>query len=73
MAPSLFLHFQNYWYAGTEHKAQCYCNNEYDLHGPADNCDSPCDGDSNQICGGVWALSVYLLSTCKLQFLLKDL
>ena len=73
MVPSLFLHFQNYWYAATQAKTECFCANEYDLLGPADNCDMACGGDSSQICGGAWALSVYLIATCKLQFLLTDL
>ena len=50
--------FQGYNYAGSQYANECYCGNEYGKHGPADNCDSPCPGDSSEMCGGGYALSV---------------
>jgi len=38
---------------------ECYCGDNYDRLGPADNCDTPCSGDNGQICGGALAISVY--------------
>lgn len=47
--------------AGTEWGKQCFCGNE--LVGsskvPDDTCHMPCEGDSSQICGGDWALTLY--------------
>ncbi|KAK5990198.1 Xylosyltransferase oxt [Cladobotryum mycophilum] len=47
--------------AATEYGGQCYCGNE--LVGSAkledSACNVACEGDSSDICGGGWALSVY--------------
>ncbi|CAJ1970372.1 unnamed protein product [Cylindrotheca closterium] len=43
-------------FAGLEVGRQCFCGNEYEKHGPADNCNRKCDGLA---CGGDWSLSVY--------------
>ena len=32
---------------------------QYDRYGNSSSCNLPCTGDSNKICGGPWALSVY--------------
>lgn len=47
--------------AGTQHGTQCWCGNSYGRHGKATNCDTPCDGNPAEKCGGDWALSVYFL------------
>ena len=51
-------------YAGVQHSKQCFCGSNYDLYGPLDEslCFKPCSGNTDQICGGGWANSVYLLS-----------
>ncbi|KAH6610385.1 cooh terminal wsc domain-containing [Trichoderma cornu-damae] len=47
--------------AATEYGGQCYCGNE--LVGSAkladSQCSMACEGDSKQLCGGSWAISVY--------------
>ena len=46
-------------YAGTQRSTYCFCGNNYGRSGPADNCDARCAGNATEICGGVWANSVY--------------
>jgi hypothetical protein len=46
-------------YAATEYSKECYCDDVYDKHGEADNCETMCGGDDTQICGGSWAMTVY--------------
>lgn len=43
-------------FAGLEVGRQCFCADDYQKHGPADNCNRKCDGLA---CGGDWSLSVY--------------
>ncbi|MBF0276140.1 MAG: pentapeptide repeat-containing protein [SAR324 cluster bacterium] len=50
-------------YAATQYGGHCFCDNSYGRSGPADNCTMPCKGDSNQICGGSWANSVYAVNS----------
>ncbi|XP_038054951.1 uncharacterized protein LOC119727159 isoform X2 [Patiria miniata] len=53
-------------YAGLEYSYECYCGNneDYDKHGekPESDCQDSCAGNSNQICGDSWSLSVYRVS-----------
>ncbi|XP_038064852.1 muscle, skeletal receptor tyrosine protein kinase-like [Patiria miniata] len=54
-----------YKYAGLEFEHECWCGNEdYDKHGkaPDSDCQDLCTGNSDQICGGDWLLSVYRVS-----------
>ncbi|XP_038066020.1 proto-oncogene tyrosine-protein kinase receptor Ret-like isoform X2 [Patiria miniata] len=54
-----------YKYAGMEYGHECWCGNEdYDKHGqaPDSDCQDLCTGNSDQICGGDWLLSVYRVS-----------
>ncbi|XP_038066018.1 proto-oncogene tyrosine-protein kinase receptor Ret-like [Patiria miniata] len=54
-----------YKYAGMEYKYECWCGNDnYDKHGkePDSDCKYFCPGNSNQICGGKWRISVYTVS-----------
>jgi hypothetical protein len=53
---------KGYDYAGTQNTAQCFCGNTYGRSGTANNCDRPCEGNADQICGGRWANSVYDLA-----------
>ena len=46
-------------FAGVQYSESCLCGNSYGRFGPANNCNMPCTGDSNQICGGGNANSVY--------------
>jgi hypothetical protein len=46
-------------YAGVQYGESCLCGDSYGKFGTADNCDMPCTGDRNQICGGRLANNVY--------------
>ncbi|CAG2190716.1 unnamed protein product [Mytilus edulis] len=63
---------QGYIYFGTEAAMFCFCGDDPYRYGPenvTDNyimdsdCNSKCIGDPEQICGGVWRLSVYKSET----------
>jgi len=66
---------QGYTMAGTENGGQCFCDNE--LHGsmqePDTDCDSPCEGDATQTCGGPARLSVFKASSSTRKMRLKHL
>ena len=52
--------FQNFKYAALQFSFHCFCGDEeYDKLGEADNCDHPCMGNRNEMCGGGWANQVY--------------
>ncbi|XP_063418865.1 uncharacterized protein LOC134701659 [Mytilus trossulus] len=65
----LYCKEQGYMYSGTEVSKECHCGNDPYQYGPEDvndyylkgdfDCDFECRGDSEQICGGGWRLSVY--------------
>ncbi|ESN95548.1 hypothetical protein HELRODRAFT_179324 [Helobdella robusta] len=40
-------------------KNECYCSDSYGLYGVGTGCNSPCDGNPNEICGGANFNSVY--------------
>jgi len=46
-------------HAGTQYAGHCFCGNKYGATGPAENCDTKCTGNRDEICGGAWANSVY--------------
>ena len=50
---------QNYVYAGVQFGQECLCGNSFGKYGQASNCDHDCSGASDQVCGGLWANSVY--------------
>ncbi|WP_456324772.1 PAN domain-containing protein [Desulfonauticus submarinus] len=50
---------RNFKYASVQYSTQCFCGNSYGKYGPANNCNMKCSGDSDKICGGFWANSVY--------------
>ena len=55
---------KGYSYAGLEWQIECYCGEEPKRGFEwawSDKCDERCAGDSNQICGGSLALSIYTL------------
>ncbi|VDI17420.1 Hypothetical predicted protein [Mytilus galloprovincialis] len=64
----LYCKEQGYIYSGTENRAECHCGDDPYQYGPEDvsdyhmkdyDCNRECVGDSEQICGGGWRLSVY--------------
>ena len=58
-----FLYFiQGYVYAGVQASSKCYCGNEYDRYGPANDCNMPCGGDKATKCGGKVSNQVYKVS-----------
>ncbi|KAH6695074.1 hypothetical protein F5X68DRAFT_197875 [Plectosphaerella plurivora] len=52
---------KGYKLAGTEWSRECWCGNVFRnaRRLPEVQCDSPCDGNSKDVCGGDWALTVY--------------
>eukprot|EP01060_Flectonema_neradi_P041556 TRINITY_DN98_c0_g1_i4.p1 TRINITY_DN98_c0_g1~~TRINITY_DN98_c0_g1_i4.p1 ORF type:complete len:469 (+),score=99.64 TRINITY_DN98_c0_g1_i4:261-1667(+) len=52
---------KSYDYFAVEAKSWCLCGSaaEYTKFGPSEYCNMPCDGDSDEICGGDFAMSVY--------------
>ncbi|CAG2249212.1 unnamed protein product [Mytilus edulis] len=64
----LYCKEQGYMYFGTQNANQCFCGDDPYQYGPEDvsdyylgnyDCNKQCCGDSEQICGGGWRLSVY--------------
>jgi hypothetical protein len=53
---------QKYSIAATQFGNWCFCGSDYGNFGEADNCNMGCAGNSNEICGGRWANSVYKLA-----------
>ncbi|CAG2238354.1 unnamed protein product [Mytilus edulis] len=56
-------------YSGTEASYVCFCSNvastdNFVRRDPAGiKCDYPCDGNTTEMCGGSWSLSVYKIET----------
>ena len=56
----MWWHIVDYTYAGMAYGVECYCGDSgYDQFGISTDCNIPCIGDFNHICGGEDALSVY--------------
>ncbi|XP_038056083.1 protein SLG1-like [Patiria miniata] len=53
-----------YKYAGLQYAHECWCgdNEDYDRHGEQSDCRDKCTGNSDQICGDSWRISVYRVS-----------
>ena len=51
----------DYKYFGLQNGDGCYCGNDDSKFVPVapDECDHPCSGNENEICGSSWRLSVY--------------
>ena len=44
----------------------CFCGNfTYGVYGKVNTCNMPCMGNKNQICGNIWANSIYITSLGK--------
>ncbi len=43
------------------HSRECYCDNSYGVYGIGNltDCNMPCSGNNQQICGGRWRNSIY--------------
>ena len=50
--------YNDFAYAGVQFSKQCFCGNIAPTI-TAQNCNMPCRGNKEQICGGVWAMNVY--------------
>ncbi|KAK7059963.1 hypothetical protein R3P38DRAFT_2838754 [Favolaschia claudopus] len=54
----------NYTKAGVEFGSECYCGDDWNGAPPADtpmaSCNTPCSGAPGTICGGPWAIQVYV-------------
>ncbi|XP_069122284.1 uncharacterized protein [Argopecten irradians] len=50
-----------YVYAGAQYRTQCFCGNSIDMtkQTDEDQCSTRCAGNSDDICGGTWRMSVY--------------
>ncbi|KAL5005849.1 hypothetical protein ScPMuIL_017007 [Solemya velum] len=48
-------------YAAVQFTTECYCGDTYGKHGlaPENECNQPCPGDPEEICGGSWRQRVY--------------
>ena len=51
-------------YAGVQWYSECWCGDavRYDLRSESE-CNTPCSGDSSQMCGGSWHNSIYFIPT----------
>ncbi|KAF7311441.1 Glycoside hydrolase [Mycena kentingensis (nom. inval.)] len=58
---------KGYIYAGTEYSNECWCgntlNNGYGVAAASSDCNSRCAGNSTQVCGGGFRLSLYKKAT----------
>ena len=52
---------KNYLYAGVQYYSTCHCGNEISrkVVRPQSECNTPCEGNSNQMCGGEWRTNIY--------------
>ncbi|XP_076113657.1 uncharacterized protein LOC143081883 [Mytilus galloprovincialis] len=60
----LYCKEKGYMYSGTQYGFECYCGDDPYQHCPDKyvqdyDCDMECYGDSGQMCGGFWRMSVY--------------
>ncbi|KAE9374286.1 WSC-domain-containing protein [Stipitochalara longipes BDJ] len=49
--------------AGTEKGTECWCGNIFKTGSPSHACNSPCSGDSSQMCGGNNRINLYEITT----------
>jgi len=52
-----------YKYFGVQFASQCFCGNKYGSYGSSTGCNSHCNGNSTQTCGGANANSIYSYSS----------
>lgn len=48
-------------YAGAQSSSSCYCGLHYGKYGQLEHedCNTPCEGDSSEMCGGIYKNSLY--------------
>ena len=49
-------------FAGVQFGSQCFCGQctlPEKVFIPAEDCNMPCPGDSNLVCGGSWTMNIY--------------
>ncbi|KAI9338198.1 WSC domain-containing protein [Obelidium mucronatum] len=54
---------RRYAYFGVEYGSQCFMGNSITSSNPSFGCNMRCGGNSEQVCGGVWAVNVYRFGT----------
>lgn len=61
-------HCKGYKYAGTQFNNECWCGNSFSKHGKVDDgeCNLLCDGNKEEICGGVLKNSVFYIGHKKI-------
>ncbi|CAN0347997.1 unnamed protein product [Ectocarpus sp. 6 AP-2014] len=55
---------EGYAFYGLQYGKQCFCgasDEDFTRHGESQECLLRCTGDRKSICGGVWAMSVYVM------------
>ena len=52
---------KNYRYAGVQNHQECYCGNSISSGEPRPDseCNKPCSGNKDQMCGGAYRLNIY--------------
>lgn len=56
-----------YPYYGLQNGNECWCgeyDSTYDRYGEASNCDTPCSGNDDIVCGGRYAMQVFSQGQC---------
>jgi hypothetical protein len=51
--------YHGYLYAGTQYYTQCFCGDSFGGQGTAMQCNTYCNGNPSETCGGIYANSVY--------------
>ncbi|KAL5005851.1 hypothetical protein ScPMuIL_017009 [Solemya velum] len=53
---------QGFLYAAVQWSEECFCGNSFSRYGsaPEFECNLPCPGDTEQMCGGDWRQNVYI-------------
>lgn len=62
----IFLGYcSGYGFMGLQYGKECYCGDDYGKYGsvPDEECNKPCDGANDQMCGGTWRQSIYSLGS----------
>ena len=61
LQPNVFVFFVGFPFFGVQYGKQCFCGTEYGRYGEAEeaDCDMPCSGNQDQMCGGRWRASIY--------------
>ncbi len=58
----IIIFLQGFVYAGLQNGNECHCSDSFGKHGKTNSdgdCNKPCTGDPNQMCGAGWKNSIY--------------